>query len=245
VAAAVFTRYTFKNVNQLQPADLALPYSTAYAKYQILASTFTYAVTPHLANEFRFGFTLERDGNSNPFNGKAFVASTGLKGVSPAFFNGIPFIGFNVINNIGERLGFEERSRIFQFVDNLTRQHGSHLLKFGGDIRHLVAHTEAGGSTVSANYGNFFFNSAAPTSTGQEFADFLIGVPQISQTSDIAQDNNGVASSYAAYGQDTWQATHNLTLSFGLRYEFHPAFVASNGLAGNFDPSVPKSGRLI
>ncbi|MGB8014058.1 MAG: TonB-dependent receptor [Terriglobales bacterium] len=243
--ATLFTRYTFKNVNQLQPTDLTLPYSTAYAKYQILASTFTYAITPHLANEFRFGFTLERDGNSNPFDGPAFLKSTGLNGVSPAFFNGIPYIGFNVVNSIGERLGFEERSRIFQYVDNFTWQHGSHLFRFGGDFRHLVAHTEAGGSTVSANYGNFSFSSAAPTSTGQEFADFLIGVPYISQTSNIVQDNNGVANSYAAYGQDTWQAAHNLTLNFGLRYEFHPAFVASNGLAGNFDPSVPNSGRLI
>ncbi|GAC1432610.1 MAG: hypothetical protein NVS1B11_08950 [Terriglobales bacterium] len=243
--ATLFTRYTFKNVNQLQPADLALPYSTAYAKYQILASTLTYAITSHLANEFRFGFTLERDGNSNPFNGKAFLESTGLNGVSPAFFNGIPFLGFNNINSIGSRLGFEERSRIIQFVDNFTWQHGSHLFRFGGDIRRLVAHTEAGGSTVSANYGNFFFSTSAPTTTGQEFADFLIGVPQMSQTSVIAQDNNGVANSYAVYAQDTWQATHNLTLNFGLRYEFHPAFVASNGLAGNFDPSVPKTGRLI
>ena len=238
-------RYTFKNVNQLQPADLALPYSTAYAKYQILATTFTYAVNPHVADEFRFGFTLERDGNSNPFNGPAFLNSTGLNGVSPAFFNGLPNVGFINVTSIGERLGFEERSRVFQFVDNLTWQHGSHLFKFGGDFRHLVAHTEAGGSTVSANYGNFYFNSSAPTSTGNEFADFLIGVPATSQSSNIQSDNNGIARAYAAYAQDTWQARRDLTLNFGLRYEFHPAFTASNGLAGNFDPSVPQTGRLI
>jgi hypothetical protein len=243
--ASMFGRYTFKNINQLTPADLALPYSTTYAKYQILASTFTYAITPRLADEFRFGFTLERDGLSNPFDGPAFLSKTGLTGVSAAFFNGLPNIGFTVINPIGERLGFEERSRIFQFVDNLTWQRGRHLFRFGGDVRRMVAHTEAGGSTVSANYGNFYFNPTAPTSTGQEFADFLIGVPNLSQTSVIQQDNNGTAGAYAAYAQDTWQATHNLTLTYGVRYEFHPAFVADGGLAGNFDPSVAKSGRLI
>ena len=44
-------------------------------------------------------------------------------------------------------MGFEERSRVFQYTDNLTWQVGAHSLKFGTDIRHLIAHTEAGGST--------------------------------------------------------------------------------------------------
>ena len=243
--ATLSGRYSFKNVDQLQPADLTLPYSTAYANYRILATTFTYTFNPHISNEFRFGFTLERDGNSNPFDGPGFLSSTGLQGVSPAFFNGLPFIGFNNIHSLGERLGFEERSRIFQYVDNLSWQHGNHLFRFGGDIRHFVAHTEAGGSTVSASYGNFTFSAGAPTSTGNEFADFLIGVPATSQTSYIGQDNNGVDNQYNVYAQDTWQATHKLTLSYGVRYELHPGLMASNGLAGNFDPSVPLTGRLV
>ncbi len=244
--AVVSGRYTFKNVSQLQPADLVLPNSTAYAHYQILASTFTYSFTPHLSNEFRFGFTLERDGNSNPFNGPGFLTSTNLKGVAPAFYNGIPHLGFNQVLSIGSRLGFEERSRLFQYVDNLSLQHGAHLVRFGTDIRQITAYTEAGGSTPSINYGNFYFNSNTGTSaTGQEFADFLVGVPYISQTDSIKQDNNGAAKSYAFYGQDSWKATANLNLTFGLRYEFHPALASTNGLTGNFDPSVPRSGRLI
>jgi hypothetical protein len=244
--ASVFGRYTWKNVSQLQPADLTLPYSTAYGQYRILASSFNYNFSPSVVDEFRFGFTLERDGNSNPFNGPAFATSTGLNGVQPAFFNGIPHIGFGQINSIGERLGFEERSRLFQYVDNLSWQRGTHSLKFGLDIRHLIAHTEAGGSTPSINYGNFAFDSAqGSTATGHEFADFLVGVPYQSQTDHINADNNGVADSYAFYAQDNWKATPNLNLNFGVRYEYHPALTSTNGLVGNFDPSVPLSGRLI
>lgn len=257
--ATVFARYTFKNVNQLQPADLALPYSTASAQYRIFASSFNYAFTPRLANEFRFGFTLERDGNANPFNGTAFNTSTGLAGLTPKFFNGIPHLQFNQIFSVGSRLGFEERSRIFQFVDNVTLQRGSHTLRFGADIRHLIAYTEAGGG-----YGNFTFSSLAGQSAtgivgttdaagnslttgqaGQEFADFLLGVPYQSQTNAINQDNNGTTNSYAFYAQDSWKTTQNLTLNFGLRYDYHPGLVASGGLAGNFDPSIPRSGQLI
>ena len=178
--ASLFARYTFKNVNQTQPIDLALPYSTAYGQYRIFATSFNYAITPQLANEFRFGFTLERDGNSNPFNGQAFTTSTGLNGISPAFFNGLPHLGFQQIQSIGSRLGFQEQSRIFQYVDNVSFQAGTHSLRFGTDIRHLTAFTEAGGSTPSINYGNFYFNTGMPgknSATGQEFADFLTGVP--------------------------------------------------------------------
>ncbi len=244
--ASLFGRYTWKNVGQTQPVDLVLPNSTAFGQYRIFATSFEYTISPRLANEFRFGFTLERDGNSNPFNGPAFTTSTGLNGITPAFFNGIPHLGFSQINSVGSRLGFEERSRIFQYVDNLSVQLGTHSIRFGTDIRHIIAHTEAGGSTSSINYGNFFFNSTSGnTATGQEFADFLVGVPFQSQTDTIVQDNNGTTNSYAFYGQDNWKATPNLNLTFGLRYEYHPALAASNGLTGNFDPSVPLSGRLI
>ena len=195
--ASAFARYTWKNSDQLQLQDLALPNSTSYAQYRILASSFNYNFSPNLVNEFRFGFTLERDGNSNPFNGPAFTDNLGLNGITPAFYNGLPHLNFSQIYSIGYRMSFEERSRVFQFTDNLTWQVRAHSIKFGTDIRHLVAHTEAGGSTPAGNYGNFFFNSGTGTSaTGQEFADFLVGVPYQSQTETITADNNATANAY-------------------------------------------------
>ncbi len=242
-------RYSYKNNNQSQYQDLTLPNSTAFARYRILASNLNYAITQRLANEFKFGFTLEDDGNSNPFDGPGFTASTGLQGLStPAFFNGIPHLNFNggaaTITSIGSRLGFDEKSRVFQYIDNITYQRGSHTLRFGADIRHLQAFTEAGGSTPSINYGTFLFD-ANNTATGDQFADFLVGVPFQSQPNTIRQDNDAATNSYAFYGQDSWKATQNLTLNYGLRYELHPALSAADGLAGNFDPSIARTGRLI
>lgn len=244
---AVFARYTFKNNNQTQPADLALPYTNAYARYRIFASSFNYAFTPRVANEFRFGFTLEQDGTANPFAGAAFTASTGLViPTLPAFFNGIPNLNFDDggIQNVGARLDGAERSRVFQYVDNVTYQLGPHTLRFGTDIRHLLAHTVAGSVTPSINYGNFIFDSTN-TATGNEFADFLIGVPYQTQTNHINQDNDAAANAYAFYAQDNWKASNRLNITLGLRYEYHPPLAATNGLAGNFDPSVPRTGQLI
>ncbi|MGI4852776.1 MAG: carboxypeptidase regulatory-like domain-containing protein [Janthinobacterium lividum] len=247
--ASVSVRYSWKDNNQTQFVDLTLPNSNAFAKYRILASNFNYSITPRLVNEFKFGFTLEDDGSSNPFDGLGFTQSTGLNVLStPAFFNGIPHLNFNggaaPITSIGSRLGSDERSRVFQYIDNLTFQAGNHTLRFGTDLRHLVAHTQAGGDTPSINYGNFYFD-AANTATGNQFADFLVGVPYQNQSNNIRQDNDATANSYAFYAQDAWKATSNLTLNFGLRYEFHPALASTNGLVGNFDSSIARTGRLI
>ena len=245
--ATVFARYTLKNSNQTQPADLTLPNSDAFARYRIFASSFNYAFSSHVANEFRFGFTLEEDGNSNPFDGNGFTSTTGLNiATLPAFFNGLPHIGFNdgQIQSVGLRLGYDERSHLFQYVDNVTYQLGPHTLRLGTDLRHLLAHTEAGGDTPSINYGNFFFDPSN-SATGNEWADFLVGVPYQTQSNHITQDNNASANAYAFYAQDNWKASTRLNLTFGLRYEFHPALAATNGLTGNFDPSIPRTGRLI
>ena len=241
---SAFARYTWKDINQVEHADLTLPNYDAIGQYRIFAASVSYAITSKVVNEFRFGFTLEEDGTTNSYNGSAFTATTGLKGLdTPAFFNGIPHLGFDQIQSIGSRLGGTQQSRIFQYVDNLNWQIGSHSLKFGADIRQLSAHTILG-FTTSDNYGNLFFtpNNSA---TGQEFADFLIGVPYQTQVDNVSQDNQGKASAYAFYAQDNWKATHNLTFTFGVRYEFHPAFSDPGGNIGNFDPSVAKSGQLI
>jgi hypothetical protein len=241
--ATAFVRYTNKTINQVEPADLALPNGTGFATYRILASSLSYQFTPHITNEFRFGFTLEQDGSSNPFNGAAFTANANLQGLPGAFFNGVPHLGFEYYTSGGERLNSSERSRLFQFTDNLTLQRGSHTIVAGVDVRTLNAFTPLD-FAPSDNYGNFYF-SQDTSFTGNEFADFLAGVPYLSQVDDVQSDNNGVAQAYAAYVQDTWSATPRLSLTFGLRYELHPAFHSTNGELGNFDPSVPKTGRLI
>ncbi len=242
--ATVFARYTGKTIDQALPSELALPVGTAFAHYKIFATSLNYVATPHLANEFRFGFTLEEDGNSNAFDGAALVNSANFDGISRSFpFNGVSHLGFTQLTSVGDRLNSSERSRLFQYLDNVTWQRGGHTLRFGVDVRHLVAFTPLSFAPAD-NYGNFYFEPNGGY-TGQEFADFLIGAPYQVQTDNVTSDNNGTATAYAVYAQDNWKATPNLNLTFGLRYELHPAFSSTNGNIANFDPSVAKSGRLV
>ncbi len=246
--AFLYGRFTWKNISQVEPNVLNLPPSNAFAQYRIFATSFNYTFTPQVSNELRFGFTLEQDGFTNPFNGASVTNAAGLGGIGPNYpFNGITYLGFTQLTALSTpggngRLNSNESSRLFQYVDNLTWQRGPHTLRFGADIRMLQANTPLD-ATPGDNYGSFYFNNA--TFTGQEFADFLLGAPYQSQTDDITSDNRGRADAYAFYAEDNWRATANLNVTLGLRYELHPPFFALDGNLGNFDPSVAQSGRLI
>jgi hypothetical protein len=245
--AFVYGRFTWKNESQMQPNVLNLPASTGFAQYRIFASSFNYTLTPNVSNEFRFGFTLEQDGSANNFDGAGTTNAAKFNGIGPNYpFNGISYIAFNhltILTTPGGtgRLTQNESSRLFQYVDNVTWQKGAHTLRFGADVRTLQANTPLD-ATAGDNYGSFLFDGRF---TGQEFADFLTGVPYQSITDNITTNNRGRSQAYAFYAQDNWRATPNLNITLGLRYEYHPPFSALDGNLGNFDPSVSRSGRLI
>jgi hypothetical protein len=241
--ALVFGRYTWKNINLQTPSVLSVPNSTEFDQYRILATSFSYNFTTRLINEFRFGFTLEQNGATNPLNGTAITNAAGLNGIGPSFpFNGVTELDFTALTSENaDRLSETTKSRLFQYADNLTWSKGAHTIKFGGDIRHLEAVTPL--DFVGAdNYGTFNFTGAF---TNQEFADFLLGLPQSSNLDDVTRDNDGIATYYAAFVQDDWKVSPQLTLTYGLRYEFHPAYADASGNTGNFDPSVPGTGQVI
>jgi hypothetical protein len=196
----------------------------------------------------RFGFTLNTNGTSNSFNGKAFTEGLGLIGLQNLFYNGIPEIDFANLSSINaDRLTSLSKSQTYVYTDSVTWVKGNHDFKFGADIRTLTAITPLG-FNGSDNYGTFGYSNAGNAVgqyTGVDFADFLIGVPNNTFYDVVQQDNDGQSIHYHFFAQDQWRATPNLTVSYGVRYEYHPGYHDPSGDIGNFDPSVPLSGRAI
>jgi hypothetical protein len=241
--ALVFARYTWKNISTVQPLKWLLPSSASTDQYRILVASANYNFTPKLLNEFRFGFTLNASGTGNPFDGPGFVAQTGIQGLGPFPFNGIPELDFQNLSGFSpDRIGSTNKSRIYQYTDNLTWLLGHHTMKVGADLRKIESVSPLGFSGAD-NYGTFGFSTA--TFTGQEFADFLIGAPNTTGYDVVRQDNDGRSWQYHFYGQDDWKFSPRLTLNYGLRYEYHPAYTDAGGNVGNFDPSIAKSGRVV
>ena len=241
--AFVFTRFTWKNINQSNPQVLLVPSSSNQNQDRALALSFNYNLRSNLVNEFRFGFTIDKNLVTNPFDGTTFANGLGLNGIGPFPFNGVTETDFSSITSLNsDRLGSTNQSRVFQFTDTVSWTKSRHNFKFGLDIRRIETISPLGFNGAD-NYGTFDFSEA--TFTGQEFADFLLGLPTFSATDQVKQDNDGKTMHYHFYGQDTWQVSPRLTLTYGLRYEFHPAYHDPTGNIGNFDPSVARSGAVV
>jgi hypothetical protein len=241
---SIFGRWTWKDITALSTNDLLIPSTTNPDNYRLLVLAYNYAIRPNLLNEFRFGFTREDTGSTNPFDGKSFSASLGLQGLIglPAFFNGLPEIDISNLTGLtADRLQGITHGRTYQVVDNVTWTVGKHSMKFGFDYRHIQA-IDPLGFIGGDNYGNFNFNG---TFTKSPFADFLLGLPSTTGLDNVKQDNDGITSHYNAYAQDSFRVSPRLTLEYGLRFEFHPGYTDASGNIGNFNPNVAKSGAAI
>ncbi len=240
-------RFTWKNFPTSSPEPLTVPSALNTNQSRVLKVSANWTITPHLINEGGFGFTLYSSGQSNSFDGKTFTQNLGLNGLTNLFYNGIPELDFNNISPLdADRLTSLTKSRTFVYTDALTWSKGNHQFKFGLDIRTLEAITPLG-FNGSDNYGTFGFNTkgSAGLFTGVDFADFLSGLPYQTFYDVVQQDNDGTSIHYHFFGQDQWKVNSDLTLSYGVRYELHPGYSDKGGDIGNFDPSIPLSGRSI
>jgi hypothetical protein len=240
---SLFGRFTWKNIDQDTPQNLLVPSSTNYERVRLFVVSDNYTFNPALVNEFRFGFSWDDNGSSNPFNGRAFTKALGLQGIGPDFpFNGLSDVSLTGFQGLdADRLDGKSRSRVFQVNDNLSWTKGRHTTKFGFDIRHIEAVTPLG-FLSGDNYGQFNFSGLF---TGNSFGDFLLGAPKDTAYAIVHSDNDGATKHYAFYAQDSFKATARLTLEYGIRYEYNPSYIDKSGNIGNFDPSVPRSGRVV
>jgi Carboxypeptidase regulatory-like domain len=239
---SVFARFSLKNATSLGANDILQPSTNNTQQNRSLVASYNYTIRPNLQNEFRAGYTTDSPGSTSSFDGKSFQQSLGFIGLPTTPFNGITGISFNNFSGLGVgRLDGTELYRTFVINDNVTWTRGAHTVKTGLDLRFMRSKTTLG-FVGSDNYGNANFTG---TFTGSEYADFLLGAPHDTSYGDVQHDNDGYSKRYQAYLQDTWRFSQKLTLEYGVRWDFNPPFHDQYGYIGNFDPSVPKTGRVI
>ena len=115
-----------------------------------------------------------------------------------------------------------------EITDNFTRIQNGHTIEAGIDETGYKISSRVP-STGSAT-GSFAFSGkwtgnlgwpGAPTSAGNSFADYILGVANSSSTAPVGAFAAPIYSrDWGGYVQDTWQATPRLTLIYGLRYEY-------------------------
>ena len=102
-------------------------------------------------------------------------------------------------------------------IDNLSWVRGSHSLKFGEEVRFIRLYTDRlGGTTYSySNLTSFLANTASSIQYNGD-----VSAP--SPFNDGATGNRFAKQEYyIVFAQDEWKVKPNLTLNYGLRYEYY------------------------
>ncbi len=233
---SAYARFSRKNITA-DYANPLLPDDSDTIHNRSLLVSHTYVITPHVVNEFRFGFTNVITSVGFPIEGATALSQLDLTGVnisqhptSHAFptFNFSAGTGFTPIGR--DKTGVTQ-SKTTQFTDNLSYNLGKHTFKTGLDVRR-VRYADIETFLPSDDFGLLTFQ---PTFTGNAFGDFLEGSPTTLFFAVSSPDVGGTAWQYSLYGQDEYQVNSRLTLNYGLRWQILPGFHEDGGNLANFD----------
>jgi hypothetical protein len=155
----------------------------------------------------------------------------------PASITGVPLVNISggaVFGNNYE--GFlPQVGNSFQWSDGLTWVKGNHTFKFGVDVRRArfdqYYYFDVNGEYVFDNSGP---NGIIPAD-GDQYAEFLLGLADTyTQGSGQREDVRSLA--VYPFVQDSWKIKPNLTLNYGLRWEFSPPQTDISGHVETFRP---------
>lgn len=218
------------------PAPAANPgISTVTSKG--IGAGYTRIITNSLINEFRFSWA------------RMGIVSVGTQArnevipgsLDPAVTSGTPTFSVTNITGLGGQAPccgnspLSKTSGVFDFADNVSWSRGKHQYKVGGEflwIRPRTFATSNGRSTIGFS-GVFTQNPKARGSSGSAIADLILGDADTLTTGTVAEnEERGIA--YGFYAADQWQVTPQLTLNYGIRYEYGSPFTETQNRMGNF-----------
>jgi len=181
-------------------------------------------------NAVQFGFSRNRNATTNLYSGIEDVAGlAGILGVSQNPFDwGIPRLSFTNFSGVNDTNTSQRVNQTLQFGDTMLLARGAHSMRWGGQFRRIQLNTH----TNTSARGSFTFTGAA---SGFDFADFLLGRPQLTSVQYGAGDYRFRANSFNFFFQDDWRILPKLTLNLGLRYEYVSPFTEVDNRIVNLD----------
>ena len=189
----------------------------------------TSTIKPTLLNEFVASYTADHIFLSNLSNVSLPSGGIDLLPLFPSAFNQANKLpAFSIGNTFGGAYGtsgfavdtgyfpWKNANPTYTFRDIMTYIHGNHTMFFGG----YVAFAQKNQQSTADIQGQLTFATNNPNSTGNPFADFLIGnVGGYAQTTGqpYFYDRYKI---FEPFFQDDWRVTRKLTINLGLRWSF-------------------------
>jgi outer membrane receptor protein involved in Fe transport len=253
--AQPFTKFQAENPNLLQGfGDLNQTIS------QQVNISHTWTISTSLVNEARVTYFREAQPTflhpqrtnlvvdscggalANCFNGTTdtpnVIAPNPKFGITPGLgpaHEGVPFIaisgGFTIGNDFEGEL--PQTGNTYQVSDNLTKVSGNHTMKFGVDFRVQRFFQ----TLFFAPQGDYSYFGGGPNDfAGSDlFPNYLTGIPD----SDLLGSTNSEdvrGNSLYLFAQDSWKLKPNVTLNYGLRWEYNQPFYDGRGRYQTFRP---------
>ena len=247
---SLVSRYSYVNNIESDPAVYpALGAYPLHSRSQNAGLSYVHIFAPSVTLESAFNYyrTFFYFLNASAFNGKDVVSQAGITG-----FEGIsnlqpaaPLInlsGYAALAGSTDNRPKANRIRTYQYRTALTWNHGPHDLKFGAQLSHQ-AHAFLNGNASQGSFnfdGRYTNNPQNAGSTGDGFADFLLGYPFSVQRATPIQIFGVAGNFWSFYGQDNYRVTRNLTLNLGLRWELNSFFDGIRGQTNAFDFATGK-----
>jgi hypothetical protein len=215
---SLFFRYDLLNV-----VSLSANSNTQSVDNSVPATNFiigwSHVFTPKLMMDNRYGQTRRPFARAttdsaglSPMTGLGFASAGGTTlSLSSPWGSG----GVNLANTIV--------SPVRDLSDNLTWLHGQHNFKFG------LQYINQGNTSTSPPYGSFTFtndttgNPESVGNTGNSLASAFLGLPSsASNASSFTHTNH--FSTWAGYGQDSWNVSKDVTVIYGFRLDHRRPF---------------------
>lgn len=207
-----------------------------------IAAGMDYTLSPTLVNEFRYGHQSASVNFNRPER-------------QPG-----PMLSFNTFTTpILTAFPQGRNSPVDEYTDNITKVHGHHTFKFGGQVRFTDQYgfNDAGiYPNISLGTGNGNTPAAAVDPAGLTatqlttfqglYNDLLGRISSVAETfysnlttfqaPGTARVRNFEYHEYGFFAQDDWRIKPNLTLNLGLRWEFYPVPYEENKQQGILTP---------
>ena len=196
----------------------------------------THVFSPTNLSEFRLGYVrnlrLTRPAQSDVDVNAQFGIPLPYPGNGAG---GLANIGISGYTTLGTQAGtFPQYMNKYELSENYTIIRGPHTIKFGAQAETKLFEND---NSCNNCRGVYSFNGAYTQqigfpNTGSAAADFLTGVINSANLANL-RNVTAVGHDVDLYVQDKWSIGRKLTVTIGVRYQYHPASGAKQGATTN------------
>jgi hypothetical protein len=214
-------------------------------RVQLVSISYVSTLTPSVVSEARLGWNRFAEGffpQDRSFN----PTSIGLDTIGPGTANaapynfGLPKISISGLAPLGADNG-DPRQRVdtnWHYIDNISWKRGKHDIKFGYEFRRTsISQMFNRGFRGTLNFSTQT-NAATGLVTETGLQEFLAGTPTGGSQRQGDTNRNTFENSHAGYIQDSYRWKKNVTLNFGVRYDYFGLIQEKHGNFTNVDTAT-------